>query len=294
VISVIVPTRDRAQALARCLESLETQTVIDQLEVIVVDDGSFAASEVASVVGSHPRARLIRRDGRGPAAARNAGARAAHGSFLCFTDDDCAPRPDWAERIVGALERGADAAAGMTLSGGGALADASELLAHAPAGSRSEDGGKLAFAPSNNVACTQNMFESIQFDESFPGAAGEDREWCARLVLAGYVLRSEPTACVVHHQELTLRRFLRQQFGYGLGAYRFRRRSGERRRFEPLSFYAALLRRGFSDSFGVGLLVAAAQFATAAGFVVAWAAGRRDSRSITSVSSTSTSRADGQ
>jgi glycosyltransferase involved in cell wall biosynthesis len=290
LISVIIPTRDRPQPLARCLESLGAQTVIDQLEVIVVDDGSVGAREVASVARSSARTRLIRRDGSGPAAARNAGARAAHGPFLCFTDDDCAPRPDWAERLVEALERGADAAAGVTLSGGGALADASELVAHAPAGSLS--GGDLPFAPSNNVACTRNLFESIQFDESFPGAAGEDRDWCARLTLAGYVLRSEPTACVVHHQDLTLSRFLRQQFGYGQGAYRFRRSGGERRRFESPSFYAALLKRGFSHSLGVGLLVAAAQLATAAGFVFAWAAQRRDNRSVTSVSSPSTSRAD--
>jgi glycosyltransferase involved in cell wall biosynthesis len=290
LISVIIPTRDRPQALARCLESLGAQTVIDQLELIVVDDGSVGAREVASVARSSARTRLIRRDGSGPAAARNAGARAAHGPFLCFTDDDCAPRPDWAERLVEALERGADAAAGVTLSGGGALADASELVAHAPAGLPS--GGDLPFAPSNNVACTRNLFESIQFDESFPGAAGEDRDWCARLTLAGYVLRSEPTACVVHHQDLTLSRFLRQQFGYGQGAYRFRRRSGERRRFESPSFYAALLKRGFSHSLGVGFLVAAAQLATAAGFVFGWAARRRGDRSVTSVSSPSTSRAD--
>jgi glycosyltransferase involved in cell wall biosynthesis len=290
LISVVVPTRDRPEALARCLKSLAAQTVIDQLEVIVVDDGSLAAREVASIIGSHARTRLIRRDGSGPAAARNAGARAARGSFLCFTDDDCAPWPDWAARLKEALERGADAAAGVTLSGGGALADASEIVAHAPADLPS--GGDLRFAPSNNLACARAVFEAIQFDESFPGAAGEDRDWCARLTLAGYVLRLESAARVVHHQDLTLGRFVRQQFGYGQGAYRFRRRSGEPRRFEHPSFYAALLKRGFTHSFGVGLLVAAAQVVTAAGYMFAWAARRRDSRSVTSSSSPSSSRAD--
>ena len=291
LISVIIPTRDRPQALARCLESVGAQTVIDQLEVIVVDDGSFAASEVASVVGLRPRTRLIRRDGNGPAAARNAGARAARGSFLCFTDDDCVPWPDWAERLVGALERGEDAAAGATLSGGGALADASELVAHAPAGT-SSDASELPFAPSNNIACTRKVFQSIQFDESFPGAAGEDRDWCARLILAGYVLRSEPMARVVHQQDLTLAGFLRQQVAYGQGAYRFRRRGSSRRRFEPASFYVALLARGFSHSLGVGFLVLAAQFATAAGFAFAWAAQRKVARFVKTLSWRSTSRAD--
>ena len=36
----------------------------------------------------------------GPAAARNYGARLARGAILLFTDADCAPAPDWAERML--------------------------------------------------------------------------------------------------------------------------------------------------------------------------------------------------
>lgn len=276
LISAIVPTRDRPAALARCLGALSTQTVADALEVIVVDDGSLAADEVSEIVALHGRARLIQRRGGGPAAARNAGAQHARGAVLCFTDDDCAPHREWAERLAEALERGADAAAGITLNGGGALGEASEIVAHAPGALPGGDQGKLTFAPSNNLACTRTVFESVPFDESYPTAAGEDREWCASLTAAGYVLRLEPSAHVVHHQGLTLGRFLRQQFRYGQGAYRFRRRSGERRPLEPRSFYTALLRRGFAESFKVGLLVSAAQLTTAAGFALAWGKQRRN------------------
>jgi glycosyltransferase involved in cell wall biosynthesis len=275
LISAIVPTRDRPAALARCLGALSTQTVADALEVIVVDDGSRAAEEVSEVVALHGRAlhgraQLIQRSGGGPAAARNAGAQHARGAVLCFTDDDCIPHPQWAERLAEALDRGADAAGGITLSGGGALAEASEIVAHAPAAAHAGNEGTLPFAPSNNLACTRTVFESIRFDESYPTAAGEDREWCARLTAAGYVLRLEPNARVVHYQDLTLGRFLRQQFRYGQGAYRFRRRSGERRPLESRSFYTALLRRAFTESFKAGLLVGTAQLATAAGFALAW------------------------
>lgn len=281
LISAIVPTRDRLAALARCLRALSAQTVADALEVIVVDDGSLAAEEVSEVVALHRPARLIRRAGGGPAAARNAGAQDARGAVLCFTDDDCTPHREWAERLAEALERGADAAAGTTLGGGDVLAEASEIVAHAPAAARSGAEGNLLFAPSNNLACTRTVFESIQFDESYPSAAGEDREWCARLIAAGYVLRLEPNARVVHHQELTLGGFMRQQFRYGKGAYRFRRRGGDRRRLESPSFYTELLRRGFTESFNVGLLVSAAQLATAGGFAFGWAEARRDRRSVT-------------
>src|SRR5215204_5986907 len=269
-ISVIVPTRDRPQALARCLEALADQTVADTLEVIVVDDRSIAARDVRETVNFHRHARLVRGAGAGPAAARNAGAQRARGAALCFTDDDCVPDEAWAERLAEALDRGADAAAGTTLSGGGALAEASELVARAPAAAAGHD-GSLQFAPSNNLACKRTVFETIQFDESYPTAAGEDREWCARLNAAGYVLRLEENARVVHYQDLTAGTFIRQQFRYGEGAYRFRRGSDERRPLEPRSFYTTLLRRAFDEGFRVGLLVSVAQLATTAGFALAWA-----------------------
>ena len=211
-ISVVVPTRDRPEALDRCLAALSAQTVEGRLEVVVVDDGSLASNEVAAVVARHPQARLIRQKGSGPGAARNTGACAAVGSILCFTDDDCTPWPDWAERLVEALEQGADAASGSTtLTRAGTLADAFELIAQAPAAVPPPDGSDLSFAASNNLACSGAAFEQTPFDESYPHAAGEDREWCARLMANGFVLRSAPAARVLHDQELTLRRFLAHQ-----------------------------------------------------------------------------------
>jgi glycosyltransferase involved in cell wall biosynthesis len=273
---VIVPTRDRPWALSRCLDALEAQTVADQLEVVAVDDASAAPDAIAAVVDRHARARLIRERGRGPASARNAGARAAHAPFLCFTDDDCEPHVDWVQRLLEAMQAGADAVAGMVLPTDSALSRASETVARAAAltGTRVETA--LAFAPSGNLACTRSVFESVPFDETFPHPAGEDREWSARLVAAGFTLRSEPAARVVHHQELTLRRFLRQQIRYGEGAFRFRRLGEVPRPLEPPTFYASLIRRAFGQSLAVGILVCLAQAATAVGFARAWARGRRN------------------
>jgi glycosyltransferase involved in cell wall biosynthesis len=291
-ISVVVPTRNRPLALSRCLDALAAQTLADRLEVIVVDDGSLADDEVASIVARHHGARLIRRGSGGPAAARNAGALDAGGAFLCFTDDDCEPQRDWVEHLVERLQRGADAAAGTTLSHGGVLAAASEITAHAPAAAQPPDGSDLAFAPSNNLACTKAAFEATPFDESYPDAAGEDREWCARLTAAGYVLHAEPKARITHHQELTLGRFLRQQARYGRGAFRFRRMD-ERRPLEPAGFYKALLRQAFADSLSVGLLVSIAQAATATGFVHAWAVERVSRPGFTGLMRARFSRRDG-
>ena len=276
LVSVVVPTKDRPRALERCLAALAAQTLAERLEIVVVDDGSLATHDIERIVSKHTSARLLRGSG-GPAAARNNGAGVAAGSFLCFTDDDCEPEPEWAERLVACLENGADAAAGVTLAGAGALAAASELTAHAPAAVPFSGESDLAFAPSNNLACTREAFTATPFDESYPGAAGEDRDWCARLVAGGYVLRSAPAARLVHHQELTFDRFLRQQARYGRAAFQYRR-APTRRPLEPPGFYVRLLRRAFGQGATVGILVCVAQVATAIGYLDGWLAGRKSRR----------------
>ncbi len=94
MISVVVPARDAAASLPACLEALAVQTV--DCEVVVVDDGSRdETAEVARRSG----VRCISIPPSGPAAARNIGAQAAHGQILLFTDADCTPAADWAERL---------------------------------------------------------------------------------------------------------------------------------------------------------------------------------------------------
>src|ERR671923_2788713 len=114
-ISVVIPTRDRPDRLTRCLDALEAQTAIEDIEIVVVDDGSTDATAVEAAA-ARPRVRLIRQRPAGPAAARNTGARAAGGTFLCFTDDDCEPEPKGVERLTAPPRGGAPAAAGRTIT----------------------------------------------------------------------------------------------------------------------------------------------------------------------------------
>jgi glycosyltransferase involved in cell wall biosynthesis len=243
--------------------------------VIVVDDGSVARDAVAAVVARHAFARVVRVPQGGPAAARNAGARRARGGVVCFTDDDCEPRRTWAQALARAIENGAHAAAGRTLSArpGSALAAAAEVVAEAPALADIVSDG-LSFAPSNNLACRADVVTAIPFDERYPAAAGEDRDWCARLAAAGHVLRSEPAAELVHRPSETLGAFLQQQVRYGRGAYRFRVVHA-RSRLEPPGYYGRLARRGFTRGLRAGLLVCVAQVATAVGFALEWRGSRR-------------------
>ena len=273
-ISVVVPTRDRPGRLAACLAALERQTA-PHLEIVVVDDASRDARAVADAVAAAPRARLVRGAGHGPAAARNAGVRAARAPLICFTDDDCRPVPGWAEALAGRIHEGLDegpaagpAAAGPTRNGrpGSVLAAASQAIATHLAEATIDPGtGRMRFAPTSNLACRAEVCRAVPFDERYPLAAGEDRDWCARLAASGATLVFEPSALVHHDQELSPSGFWRQQVRYGRGGYRFRADHGKLLRLEAPRFYAGLLRRGFVAGPLAGVLVCVAQVATALG-----------------------------
>jgi len=275
-LSVVVPTRDRPAALARCLGALARQTA-PSLEVVVVDDASDDARAVRDAIASAcPTARVVAGAGRGPAAARNLGVRAARGAIVCFTDDDCHPDPEWAERLAAACDGGA--AAGTTLAdpAAGRCAAAAQLLTQVlQVASLRKDSGSLGFAPTCNLACATDLARALAFDESFPVAAGEDRDWCARLAQAGARLHYVPAATVVHRPQLGLRGLLRQQCRYGRGAVRFRRAGGG---LAGAAYHAQLARECARAGPGVAGLVVVAQAAVAAGAVRELAARRSSGR----------------
>jgi glycosyltransferase involved in cell wall biosynthesis len=267
-ISVVVPTRDRPASLARCLAALAGQTAGDELEIVVVDDASRDADAVGALVATHARTRSVRGEGRGPAAARNAGARAASGRVICFTDDDCEPVPTWAEALSARVRAGADAVAGTTVNPDprDRLAAASELIAtHLTAFSFRPDG--VPFAASNNLACTASLLETVPFDEHYATPGGEDRDWCARLAALGFELVREPAAVVEHRQDLDLRRFWQRNARFGRAARRFHATHARGLTPSPVALYAGLVREGFRAGPGVGALVCLAQLATASGYV---------------------------
>jgi glycosyltransferase involved in cell wall biosynthesis len=95
--SVIVPTYERPELLAKTLQSVLAQTVED-FECLVVDD----ASPHPAPVPRDPRVRLLRMsENRGEPATRNAGLAEARGRYVAFVDDDDLFTP---ERLAIALE----------------------------------------------------------------------------------------------------------------------------------------------------------------------------------------------
>ena len=98
LVSVIIPTYNRASTLRRTVDSALAQTY-QPLEVIVVDDGSTDATvEVLRSYGD--RIHAISQPNGGPSAARNTGAKAANGEWLAFLDSDDVWKPEKIERQI--------------------------------------------------------------------------------------------------------------------------------------------------------------------------------------------------
>jgi glycosyltransferase involved in cell wall biosynthesis len=85
-VSVIIPTYNREQFVAKAIESVLNQTFQD-LEIIVVDDGSTDQTRLV-LEPYQDRIRFIYQDNAGASAARNTGVKAAKGEWLAFLDSD--------------------------------------------------------------------------------------------------------------------------------------------------------------------------------------------------------------
>ena len=86
LVSVIIPTYNRAAWVSRAIDSVLAQTY-SSIEILVVDDGSIDnTSEVLSVYGN--KIAVIRQANQGVSHARNTGLKQAHGEYVAFLDSD--------------------------------------------------------------------------------------------------------------------------------------------------------------------------------------------------------------
>jgi len=115
LVSIVVPTYNRAYCLPRTIDSALTQTYAP-VEVIVVDDGSKddTAAVVQARYGSDARVRMISQPNAGVAVARNTGMTAARGDYVALLDSDDVWQP-WKLELQVACMR-AHPTVGMTWS----------------------------------------------------------------------------------------------------------------------------------------------------------------------------------
>ena len=103
LISVIIPCYNAEIYIAKCLDSVLSQTY-DNLQIIVVNDGSTdRTSELLSCYTSDKRVKVITQQNSGVSAARNKGISEAAGEYLAFVDSDDYIEPTMYERLYIAM-----------------------------------------------------------------------------------------------------------------------------------------------------------------------------------------------
>lgn len=195
-ISVVVPHYNDLVRLDRCLAALASQSLSsDEYEIIVSDNNSpVGLAAVEQAVAGRARVTVAMTPGAGPA--RNAGAQAARGQILAFTDSDCVPDVHWLERGVAALET-ADFVGGemKVLVPVDRAMSGAEAFESIFAFDNETYVKEKHFTVTANLLCPRSVFEKVG---PFRTEVSEDNEWCWRARDMGLKLGYAKGAIVGH------------------------------------------------------------------------------------------------
>jgi cellulose synthase/poly-beta-1,6-N-acetylglucosamine synthase-like glycosyltransferase len=215
-VSVIVPAYNAEKTIGKTISGLLNQDYNKKYEIIVVDDGSTDTTR--EVVKKFKEVKLIEQEHKGPAAARNLGAKKAKGNILLFTDADCIPAKNWIRNMIEPFKNKEI----VGVQGTYKTLNKESLIARF-AGYEIEERHKkmekekyIDFISTFSAGYRKDIFLKFNgFDESFPIASGEDPELSFRISKAGYKMVFQPKAFVFHKHPDTLFKFLKQKFFRG-------------------------------------------------------------------------------
>lgn len=248
-LTVVIPVRDRADALDRCLRALTATPTLERegpsgsgnlqsrasMRVIVVDDGSIDAPAHAAVAARHG-VELVRLElSVGPAGARNVGWRRVATPLVAFVDSDVEIGGADLQLLAGHLGEHAVALAAPRIRDGGDGANsgdgvnrpgASVIDRYERAASSLDLGERsgpirprtrIAYVPAAVMVLSIDALRSIDgFDESLQ--VGEDVDLCWRLDRAGRRCRYDPSITALHQGRSSARSWLSRIRDYGTSA----------------------------------------------------------------------------
>ena len=222
-VTVVIPVRDRAAGLDRCLSALGTS-----YRVIVVDDGSLDPAAVVRVCTSRGARLQLRPVPGGPGPARNDGLAMVTTPLVAFLDSDCVAGPAWiaglaahfADPMVGAVAPRVRAATSQNAAG--RYLDARAPLDMGPREARVAPLTRLSYVPTAALLVRREAIAAAGFDPEL--RYGEDVDLIWRLIEAGWRVRYDPAAEVGHVEPDRWLPVLARRFRYGKSAAPLARR----------------------------------------------------------------------
>ncbi len=199
-VSVIIPVYNDADALDKCLHSLDAQSYPhDLFEVIVVDNDSEI--KIDKIVKKYKQTVLTHEAMPGSYAARNRGISLAKGEIIGFTDSDCVPAQDWIKNAVNTM---LEKPAYGIVAGKITLFFKSPQRLHAvEVYEKIKAFNQKGKVENDHHGVTANLFtyKHIFVKEGLFDArlkSGGDVEWCQRIHAKGYNLLYADEVCVAH------------------------------------------------------------------------------------------------
>jgi cellulose synthase/poly-beta-1,6-N-acetylglucosamine synthase-like glycosyltransferase len=191
-ISVVVPTVDRVDLLARTLRGLAAQDGV-AFEVIVVHDGDFGVRALLAQWADHLPLRALEIPARGAVPKRNVGWRAARAELIAFTDDDCEPAPGWLKAAYAAFDDES-----VDLVQGRVDAHPEDSAVEGVFKRTIEVHRRYEGYPNANLVYRRRALERVGgYDDAYWGA-GEDSDLAHRVIESGGGVRYVDDAVVWH------------------------------------------------------------------------------------------------
>lgn len=212
MISVIIPVYNGEKILARCLTSLQSQTIPrDKYEIIVVDDGS---KDGTRKVAEGFNVNVISQKNQGPAAARNIGVKTANGNIALFIDADCAAAPNWIEEMTKPFSNpDIVGVKGTYKTAQKSLIARLVQIEYEEKYERMKRFPYIDFIDTYAAGFRKDIFQKYGgFNTSFPTATVEDQEFSFRLAKDGHKMLFQPDAFVYHLHQSTLWGYMRRKF----------------------------------------------------------------------------------
>lgn len=214
--SLIIPVYGQLETTLNCLRALSAHAPDLPFEVIVVDDAS--PDDSAKTLAQLPGVRLIvRKENGGFVLACNEGAEAALGEYLVFLNNDTIPQPGWLDRFLDTLTQYPDTglvgaqlvypdgrlqeSGGLVFADGQAANRGRFAARNHPYYSRLQDADYCSAAA---IAMPTHLFRQLGgFDQRYAPAYYEDTDLAFAVRAAGFAVRVQPDAVVVHDEGTT-------------------------------------------------------------------------------------------
>jgi glycosyltransferase involved in cell wall biosynthesis len=240
--ALIIPTRNSAALLARCLPSFANQRLPDPYEVIVVDNGSDDGTHetVLAAMGKWPHLRLVHEAVRGAGHARHAGAMNARAPILVFVDGDMVADPELVAHHVKAHGQKARGCVIGRIVSAPSRHPFERMMAYIYDGPRASLGSREPTYDDcwpGNLSLPREVYLRLGgFQDLYGGFGGEGANLAQRMADARIPLRYAPQAVAEHHFRDRFGPRLRRSYwnGVTLGYHHARGQDVALRGFRPV------------------------------------------------------------